>query len=107
MEKVIAIVDADAKEAQDLDAALEAMNYRTISFPSPTDLERILAKTECHVLIVDLDNSAVDNRFVRALKRSNPELRIVALSNRPFHPELKEAMSSHIYACLEKAGGFR
>ena len=50
------------------------------------------------VAILDLDGLSVDNRFFRDLKRINPSVVFIALSSRPFHPELKESLCDHIYA---------
>ncbi|UCG11591.1 MAG: PhnD/SsuA/transferrin family substrate-binding protein [Deltaproteobacteria bacterium] len=66
------------------------------------DLQEKVQESVCRVVILDLDNLPVDNRFFRELKRKNPRLHIVGLSSRPFHPELEEAMSSHISSCLTK-----
>jgi hypothetical protein len=54
------------------------------------------------VAILDLDGLSVDNRFFRDLKRINPSVVFIALSSRPFHPELKESLCVHIYACIRK-----
>jgi len=54
------------------------------------------------MLILDLDTLPLDNRVFRDLKRKNPTLSIITLSTRSFHPELKEAMTDHICACLNK-----
>jgi CheY-like chemotaxis protein len=54
------------------------------------------------VLILDLDSLPVDNRFIRDLRKQNPDVPIIALSSRTFHPELQEALSLYISACLAK-----
>jgi DNA-binding NarL/FixJ family response regulator len=40
--------------------------------------------------------------MIRDLRKQDRTVRIVGLSSRPFHPELEEALTSHIYACLSK-----
>jgi DNA-binding NtrC family response regulator len=52
------------------------------------------------IVILDLDQLPLDDRFVRELVRCNPGVRILGLSTRPFHPELSESLKKHIYACL-------
>jgi DNA-binding response OmpR family regulator len=54
------------------------------------------------MLLLDLDHLSVDNRYIRELSRQQPKLSIIAVSSRTFHPELEEALSSHISACLVK-----
>lgn len=102
MQEPVVVVDADEEQRQELCAALERKNYKTCPLHSLANLGRELREGDRQVLILDLDTIPVDNRFFRGLKRENPGVCVIGLSSRPFHPELKEAMSSHIYACLGK-----
>ena len=100
MERPIVLVDADKAECKKLSALLESKNYRIVASHSLSNLERNVEEGAVKVVILDLDTLPVDNRFITQLRRQNPEVRIMGLSNRPFHPELKEAISKHFYACL-------
>lgn len=102
MERPIIVVDADKAESQGLCAVLERDNYRTIALHSLGNLEERIQATASRVVILDLDTLPVDNRFITRLRKENPNLPIIGLSSRPFHPDLEEAMSSHICACLRK-----
>jgi DNA-binding NtrC family response regulator len=66
------------------------------------NLENNIQEEGRHVVILDLDTLSVDNRSIRDLRRRRPGVCIIGISSRSFHPELEEAMSSHIYACLSK-----
>jgi DNA-binding NtrC family response regulator len=100
MERPILLVDADKAECKKLSTSLESKNYRIVASHSLSNLERNVEEGAVQVVILDLDNLPVDNRFITHLRRENPGVRIMGLSNRPFHPELKEAISKHFYACL-------
>ncbi len=102
MHSPIAVVDADEKNCLELCAALERESYRTRSFNTLTNLEAVIEEGGCWLTILDLDSLPVDNRFFQKIKRKNPTLIIITLSSRSYHPELQEAMSTHIYACLGK-----
>ncbi len=102
MEQGIVVLDADKKQSRELCAMLEERNYRVIPLYSLPDLEKSIKATGSQVVIIDLDTLPVDKRLFRKLKRIEPDLNIMVLSSRPFHPELEEAMSRHIYACLSK-----
>lgn len=102
MQSPVIVVGMDKLESEELCTALEAENYRTIAEDSMVNLERTIQETACRVLILDLDSLSVDNRFITQLRRGNLRLPIIGLSSSPYHPELKEAMSSHICACLHK-----
>jgi DNA-binding NtrC family response regulator len=102
MERSIIVVNADKSESEALCAVLERENYHSIAKHSLTNLEKRIQETASRVVIMDLDTLPVDNRFIRHLKRHKKKVYIIGLSSRPFHPELQEAVSTHIYACLGK-----
>jgi DNA-binding NtrC family response regulator len=102
MERPIIVVGADEAESKALCAALKSENCHTIPLHSLMDLEKMIQETASGVVILDLDTLPVDNRFIRHLKRQKEKIYIIGLSSRPFHPELQEAVSTHIYACLGK-----
>ncbi len=102
MEKGIVVLDADEEQCKKLCAVLQRHHYQTTALNSLDNLERSIQGSACQAVILDLDTVSVDNRIIRDLKRKNPGIYIVGLSERQFHPELKEAISSHIYACLGK-----
>ncbi len=53
-------------------------------------------------IILDIDAMAPDNNLFRRFKRNNPGVVLLGMSNRPFHPELRESMEKHIFACANK-----
>jgi len=102
MEEPIVVVNANEAACLELCTGLQKEHFRTTALHSLMALEGEVQESVCRVVIMDLDNLPVDNRFFRELKRKNPRVHIVGLSSRPFHPELEEAMSSHISSCLTK-----
>jgi DNA-binding NtrC family response regulator len=96
------IVDANEETRQRLCAALEGECFQATSLSSLINLGKSINNTSCRVVIVDLDTLPVDNLFFKEFRRKNPSVCILALSSRSFHPELQEAISKHIYACLAK-----
>ncbi|MEW6349482.1 MAG: response regulator [Thermodesulfobacteriota bacterium] len=102
MKATITVVDADKEQAAALRTLLEQENYSAVSCESLARLDELLQADCSRVAVVDLDTVPVDNRGFRNLKRKYTTVRVIALSSRRFHPELEEAMASHIYACLGK-----
>jgi DNA-binding NtrC family response regulator len=102
MQKTIMVLNADPDERRELCRLLERRHYLAVALETLSELMSRLAETRCDALILDLDSLPVDNRFVRLLSRENPELCIIGISSRHFHPELEEAMRAHISACLSK-----
>jgi DNA-binding response OmpR family regulator len=102
MNDLIVMASSDKRESRDLCVLLNSNGYRTIRSHSLANLETQVQENDCRVLVVDLDHLSVDNRLIRELSKHHPGLSIIAMSSRTFHPELEEALSSHISACLVK-----
>ena len=102
MKEPIVVVDADEGQCSVLCELLEAEHYKTNALYSLTNLERAVSKNGCQIILVDLDTLPVDNFLFRNIKKKNPDVRIIGISSRPFHPELQEAMSKHIYVNLSR-----
>jgi DNA-binding NtrC family response regulator len=102
MQEPIVVVDANEERCRELRTILNREKFQSSALHSLENLETNLQEGKCRVAILDLDSLPVDNRLFRNLKRTNPGVCIIGLSSRPFHPELEEAMSKHIHACLAK-----
>jgi DNA-binding NtrC family response regulator len=89
-------------ELPEMAATLEATGFRVSMCRSTSDLERLIRRKSGGVVILDLDNPLFNNRTLGGMKRKHPALQMIGVSSRPFHPELKEAMSSYLYACISK-----
>ncbi|RJR40109.1 MAG: response regulator [Deltaproteobacteria bacterium] len=98
----VAVVDANELSCRTVCTLLELADIPVAPLYSLEDLPEHLRKEEVAVLIVDLDSLPVDNAFFRNLKKQFPQLHILCLSSRIYHPGLEEAMGSHICASLAK-----
>lgn len=102
MKMEIVIADADIKGSRSLSHVLENRNCQTTLINSLKSLEQFLQKSGSRAIIIDLDSLPVDKRYFRDLKRLHPMTHIIGLSEHSFHPELEEAISQHIFACVSK-----
>ena len=102
MKKGIVVVDSDQNQCRRLCTMLEKNQYSTISIHSLQHLEPKLKQSICLAVILDIDTIPVDNRTVRELALKFPNVYFFCLSEQPFHPELKDAICHHMYACLNK-----
>lgn len=102
MKGSIIVIDGDKQTCRAVCDLLESHHYVGIPSYTSVDVDPLLEKTSCPLVILDLDTVTVDNRFFRDLKKRCPGLFIIAVSRRPIHPELKEALGNYIYACLSK-----
>jgi DNA-binding NtrC family response regulator len=102
MNKEILVLASDTELTEEVQEALKDKKINMVTANSIIDLEKALKGTDVEVLVLDLDTVPIENRFIRRLKKQQPAMSIIGLSRRSFHPELKEAMRKHIYACLCK-----
>jgi DNA-binding NtrC family response regulator len=102
MEQEIAIAHPNEKDGRRLGEILVRESYQIKVFKNLEKLQMYLQTNPCSTVIIDIDKLPVDQQLFRNLKRLLPDLSILTLSSRSFHPELEEAMSRHIFACLNK-----
>ena len=102
MKKGIVVIDADQNQCRRLCTLLEKNKYATISMHSIQCLEENLKQSRFLAVIMDIDTVPVDNRTIRDLTIRFPGIYFFCLSERPFHPELHDAICYHIYACLNR-----
>ena len=102
MEKKILVLNADITSCQELVELLEGRQYATTSIHALSDLEGHLEKGGNLTVILDIDSVPVDNRVIRELTIKYPEVHFLCTSKDRFHPDLKDAICYHIYACLAK-----
>jgi DNA-binding NtrC family response regulator len=100
MKNQIIILGSEKNHSNRICKELEKLGFLPVLFSSLVSLKESAGETASRVVLVDLDSISVDDRELKELKRQNPELYILALSGQPYHPDIKESMSTHIYACL-------
>jgi len=102
MYELIMVVAAHGEECGSISAILEPNHYPTVHTHALFDLHKNIRARCCRAVILDMDSLPVDNRCIRDVRKGNPDVAIIVLSSRTFHPELQEALSLHISACLAK-----
>ena len=102
MEKKIILITKDQKEASQLSLLLSDNQYRSHTIDRVESLDQAIQKITCNTIILDLDSILVDNRTIRELTVQYPQICFLCISIDRFHPELKDAICYHIYACLNK-----
>jgi len=102
MQKCILIVNTDAKQCRELGGLIEKEGYSVSALHSLQNVGTYLEENKFQAVIIDIDTVPIDNRTVRDLTIKFPEVYFFCLSVQPFHPELKDAICYHIYACLNK-----
>lgn len=96
------ILSTDDLETEELRSILSESRLGATVFQSVDALEAGLGCAGCLAVILDVDSVALSNRVIRMLKENFPAVSIFCTSRRRFHPELQDALSHHISACLSK-----
>ncbi len=102
MEKTIILSTRNKKDAEQISTLLEGYAYTVEITSSLEDLGKRLEKHGCTVALLDLDSIPIENRKFRHLAIANRKTDFLCMSERRVHPNLKEAISNHFYACLAK-----
>ena len=102
MEKTILVIDADKEQGRELCELLKTGQFKGVSQYSTHNLEQKIKDAECQAILWDIDTVPVDNRTVKELTLKFPGVYFFCLSKHRFHPELKDAICYHIYACLNR-----
>ncbi|CAB5095453.1 hypothetical protein D3OALGA1CA_1177 [Olavius algarvensis associated proteobacterium Delta 3] len=98
----ILILSTDEEEVKTLIHEIEHMNYLVQAFGAIADFKDQLRAEPCLAGILDIDSVPLDNRTIRELTVLFPSVGFLCTSRERFHPQLKEAISFHIFACLYK-----
>jgi len=106
VKKSVIIAGCDKQFTVKLCSILKKEKYDPIPFPSLLDAKARLEKGSFRVMLIDLDQTALDNLSLKELRKEYPILVLVGLSSRRFHQELEEAMRNYIDACFEKSGDY-
>ena len=102
MKKKIVILDANQNSCGKLSDIINSKNYPFIQAQALSSLEDFLESDQYVAVVLDIDSVPVDNRTIRELALKYPGVRFLCTSKDRFHPELKDAICYHIYACLNK-----
>jgi DNA-binding NtrC family response regulator len=102
MQKAILFMDADPMGSAGLLTLLEGQGYAGQRVGALAELRHKLAEEKFMAVLMDIDSVVVDNRAIRELAADFPATPFLCISRHRVHPELKDAIRNHIYACLTK-----
>ena len=102
MKKTVLVLDAKHATRQKICDLLAEEHYSTVVVHSFPALKRRLQAENYLAVLMDIDSVPVNNRSIRNLVLEFPGTCIFCMSKDRFHPDLKDAICYHIYACLNK-----
>lgn len=99
---MILIVSNNPVEADRISTMLADKRYTSQIITSIELLNSKLDQRCGRSVLIDIDSVPVDNRCIRNLTLTYPAIYFFCMSRDKFHPELKDAICYHIYACMNK-----
>lgn len=103
VETLIVIVGNNEDGYQSLIHLLQDNEYKGSTIKTIQALEMYLSENECLAVLIDIDTISVENREMRELTIKYPHSPFLCMSNTKYHPELKETICYHIFACINKS----
>lgn len=103
--ELILVVDDEAAIRESNQVSLEAYNYRVLTAIDGIDAIAVYAehKQEIQLVLVDLMMPTMDGAAaIRALKRINPQVKLIAVSGLVSSSQLSTAVNGEIHAFLAK-----
>ena len=98
----VLIANMDRGEAGHLADIISSTGYRSQTCHTLTDMMKVLAESSFMAVLLDIDSLDIDNRSIRSLTLAYPDVCFLCTSRDRFHPDLKEALCYHIFACINK-----
>ncbi len=102
MSPKVLVVNPVKKEADGIGAILLQAGYTPRIIDNVEGMDAAIRASDCMAVMVDIDSLELSNRTVRQLSLEFPHVGILCTSWKPFHPELQDAISHHMYACVQK-----
>jgi DNA-binding NtrC family response regulator len=100
--KAILLMNADPEESAGIAHMLKEADFKAQSVTTSSELKKNLEDARFIAVIMDLDSMPMDNRSIKDLALQFPSAHFLCISKERFHPELKDSIRDHIYACLTK-----
>jgi DNA-binding NtrC family response regulator len=101
-QKTVILISRASDELLKIRKTLEENRYAVHVVDDIKSLHLALAEMGAGCVILDLDVMDFDNPTIRQLTIQYPQIYFLCMSKNRFHPELKDAICYHIYACLTK-----
>ncbi len=99
----VVVLDSHESQCRELCKVLKDGGYHATGFHALPDLQNYIRGRDSIAVILDLDTVPLNNRTIRALAIENPGIYLLGLSKERFHPELKNAICYHLFACINKS----
>lgn len=102
MNENVLLVGESSGDLKMMHLLLKRLSYSPVIVSSLEAAADIYSKTSSRVAVLDLDSMVLNNRIIRKFKHRFPRVNLILCSVKRFHPELKEAITDHVYACVAK-----
>ena len=102
MNENVLLIGENPEDLKTMSSFLKRLSYTPVTVSTLEGAAEICSKKPCRVAVLDFDSMVLDNKVIRNFKHIFPRVNLILSSVRRFHPELKEAITDHVYACITK-----
>jgi len=102
MKNGIIIISPDKKWGKELSSTIAQEQIHSFLTSTLDSLEQHLSSENFIAAILDIDLLPINNRMIRKLTLEHPGVSFLGVSDQRLHPDLKDAICYHLYACIQK-----
>ncbi|MCF6246970.1 MAG: hypothetical protein L3J69_06365 [Desulfobacula sp.] len=96
----IGILDSNTKNCNALCSLVKNLEYNAIPIHTLEKLLQYLKKNSRKAIILNIDTIGINNKVIKEISRKYQQATFLCMSETRFHPDFKEAIRNHIFACL-------
>ncbi|WP_045221429.1 hypothetical protein [Desulfonatronum thioautotrophicum] len=86
----------DAEDVTRVERLLAALRLPLLRCEQVDELELCLETCRQCLVLLNLEAKGVDNALLRRVSKACDQVHIIGISKRPYHPELEQALRSHL-----------
>ncbi|WP_031387839.1 hypothetical protein [Desulfonatronum thiodismutans] len=102
MDQTAFVLHDDAEEVRQVERLLTQFRLTTRRCNKVGELERHLASCRECLVLLNLETEGVDNALLGRMGRVCPDIHIIGISRRSYHPELEQALRTNLRAVVTR-----
>ncbi|WP_156932953.1 hypothetical protein [Desulfonatronum lacustre] len=102
MSRTAVMLHDNAEEVSRVERLLAGHRLRLLRCEQVDELEQLLTTCRECLVLLNLEINGVDNELLRRVSKACDQVQIIGISRRPYHPELEQALRSHLRAVIAR-----
>jgi len=102
MDQTALVLHDDVAEVRQVERLLTSHRLTLRRCNQVEELERHLTSCRECLVLLNLETDGVDNALLRRMSKVCPDIQIIGISRRPYHPELEQALRTTLRAIVTR-----